>query len=75
MEYLKKIYALSFIVLWIYFIYYPTIDKVLKLNSGFQHSLNKTCNLIIFSSLPGINTYILIVMIREDIELYLNRKG
>lgn len=68
--FLKRIYVLSFIIMWIYLLSYSYIDKYLELNSNFKPNINLTINYIITSASPIINTFAIILMIQEDIKLF-----
>lgn len=68
--FLKRIYVLSFIIMWVYLLSYSYIDKYLELNSNFKPNINLTINYIITSASPIINTFAIILMIQEDIKLF-----
>ena len=68
--FLKRIYVLSFIIMWVYLLSYNYIDKYLKLNSDFKPNINFSINYIITSATPIINTFSIILMIQEDIKLF-----
>lgn len=68
--FLKRIYVLSFIIMWVYLLSYSYIDKYLELNSNFKSNINLTINYIITSASPIINTFAIILMIQEDIKLF-----
>lgn len=67
---LKRIYVLSFIIMWVYLLSYSYIDKYLKLNSDFKPNINLTINYIVTSASSIVNTYAIILMIQEDIKLF-----
>lgn len=68
--FLKRIYVLSFIIMWVYLLSYSYIDTYLNLNSNFKPNINLTINYIITSASPIINTFAIILMIQEDIKLF-----
>lgn len=68
--FLKRIYVLSFIIMWVYLLSYSYIDKYLELNSNFKPNINLTINYIITSASPIINSFAIILMIQEDIKLF-----
>ena len=68
--FLKRIYVLSFIIMWVYLLSYSYIDKYLELNSNFKPNINLTINYIITSASHIINTFAIILMIQEDIKLF-----
>lgn len=68
--FLKRIYVLRFIIMWVYLLSYSYIDKYLELNSNFKPNINLTINYIITSASPIINTFAIILMIQEDIKLF-----
>lgn len=72
--FLKRIYVLSFIIMWVYLLSYSYIDKYLELNSNFKPNINLTINYIITSASPIINTFAIILMIQEDIKLFKESK-
>ena len=72
--YFKKFHVLCFALFWIYVLSYPLIDKVFKLRSSYIPNYELTYEMIWTSSIPIINTAALIVMIKEDIDLYKKNK-
>lgn len=68
--FLKRIYVLTFIIMWLYLINYSTIDRIFKLNSGFKGNIDHTIKYMFVSVMPGLNTINLIICINEDIKLY-----
>lgn len=68
--FLKRIYVLSFIIMWVYLLSYSYIDKYLELNSNFKPNINLTINYIITSASPIVNTFAIVLMIQEDIKLF-----
>lgn len=67
---LKRIYVLTFVIMWLYLINYSTIDKIFKLNSDFKGNIDHTITYMFISVIPGINTINLLICINEDIKLY-----
>lgn len=68
--FLKRIYVLSFIIMWVYLLSYSYIDKYLELNSNFKPNIDFTINYIITSASPIVNTFAIVLMIQEDIKLF-----
>lgn len=68
--FLKRIYVLSFIIMWVYLLSYSYIDKYLELNSDFKPNIDFTINYIITSASPIVNTFAIVLMIQEDIKLF-----
>lgn len=70
----KKFHIICFTLFWIYVLSYPLIDKVFKLRSTYVPNYKMTYEMIWISAIPILNTSALIVMIKEDIELYQKNK-
>lgn len=70
----KKFHIICFALFWIYVLSYPLIDKIFKLRSDYTPNYEMTYDMIWVSVTPIINTSALIMMIKEDIDLYYKNK-
>lgn len=70
----KRIYVISFILFWIYVIYYPFVMKVFNLKTNYKPNIDTTCAQIMFSSMPILNTATLIYFVYDDIQIYKRNK-
>ena len=70
MLFFKRVYVISFVLFWMYVIYYPLINRVFDLQVKYKPNIDLTCNHIFVSALPVLNTFVLIYFVNQDINIY-----
>ena len=69
-ELMIRFHIVVFLLMWIYVLSYPIINKLFKLKSNYKMTLNGLIKVLFVSIIPILNVFALYMAFQEDIRLY-----